>query len=234
MKIKQYKNSDVFVSEDGEVFVKLNQMDSGYKNNYKSVSIDGKYGNGYIRGRTYVHRLVAETFIDNKFNKPEVNHINNNHKDNRVENLEWVTRKENAIHHMGRKGCNFDKYIESRKKASRKVINSKGEIFNSITEGALEYGVHSSNITMCCRGRNSHAGGVAWKYLDETGDAPNTPEIYPNGFSKHTYNNAIETGKRIVELQKIKSDIEIRKDLMLTTNKFYNYIRLYRLTIEDR
>lgn len=234
MKIKQYKNSDVFVSEDGEIFVKLNQVYSGYKNNYKGVSINGKYGKGCITGFAYVHRLVAETYIENKDKKPEVNHINNNHMDNRVENLEWVTRKENAMHHMGIGGCNFDKFIESRKKASRKVINSKGEIFNSLKDGALEYGVHPSNITMCCRGLNNHAGGVAWKYLDETGEAPNTPEIYPNGFSKHTYNNAVEIGKRIIEMQKIKSDSEIRKELMLTTKKFYNYIRLYKITIEDK
>jgi hypothetical protein len=58
---------------------------------YKSYSISGN-------GSKYIHRLVATAFIDNPENKKYVNHIDHNKENNCVENLEWVTAKENTQH----------------------------------------------------------------------------------------------------------------------------------------
>ncbi len=61
---------------------------------YKKVSI---WNNGK-RSRVYIHRLVAISYISNPLCKRQVNHINGNKTDNRVENLEWVTNLENMKH----------------------------------------------------------------------------------------------------------------------------------------
>jgi len=72
--------------------------------------------NGYLtiqftqnRSVRYVHRLVAQSYIPNPENKPEVDHINRNRHDNRTENLRWATHSENMLNKNLKGYCRFYK-----------------------------------------------------------------------------------------------------------------------------
>lgn len=75
-----------------------------------------------IRGNELAHRVVAEAFIPNPDNKPCVDHINRDRTDNRVENLRWVTMKENMNNPLTRNHINnLLDTVWNRKKIYRKT-----------------------------------------------------------------------------------------------------------------
>ena len=88
--------NNYYITRDAEVFnkygKKLSPVDNGKGYLILNINIDGK------RRCKAIHRMVAEAFIPNPFNLPEVNHKDANRKNNDIENLEWVTHGQNIKH----------------------------------------------------------------------------------------------------------------------------------------
>lgn len=146
------------VSNLGRLFsVKRNRVLSPSVNNsgYHSTTI--YYDKNNIKSMR-VHRLVAFAFIPNPNNKPFINHINGIKTDNRIENLEWVTMQENAIH-ATRTGLNIppkgtkhgrSKLNEQLVKRMRKE-RKQGKTY---TQFADEYGVDRKTAWAAVVGKN--------------------------------------------------------------------------------
>lgn len=121
--------------------------------------------NGYTEHKNKrVHRLVAEAFIPNPHNKREINHIDGNHLNNVVSNLEWSTRSENMKHSF--------RVLHRKNGRERKVMRLEdGKVFNSITEATRSSGLKTiTSIQQCLGGINKTAGGYHWKYADIGGN----------------------------------------------------------------
>ena len=123
--------------------------------------------NGYLRVYIYnkthaLHRLIALAFIENIENKEQVNHIDGNKLNNSVENLEWVTNKENQIHkYKIGLGNNY-----TRKIVQYDLEMNKIKEFNSIIAASKALDIGKTNIRGVLVNNRKTAGGFIFRYLD--------------------------------------------------------------------
>lgn len=116
-----------------------------------------------------IHRLVAQAFIPNPDNLPQVNHIDKNKTNNRINNLEWCTAKYNTQHAIINK-LRDNKY--RRKIVQCDLDNNIVKEWNSIKE-ATDFGFSKSGIWQCCNNKRNMHKNYKWYYK----------EVYYNEFN---------------------------------------------------
>lgn len=116
-------------------------------------------GNGYLkvnlhkdgkRKSFYLHRLVAEAYLPNPSNLPEVDHVDGNKEHNYINNLQWISKPDN---------------IKKAQNVKIKCVET-GIVYPSVTEAASAVDRDKSAISNCLAGRIKTCGGYHWQYVD--------------------------------------------------------------------
>lgn len=138
---------------------RIKKSGPGGRGNYKKVDL---YKNGEYK-KCYVHRLVAEAFIPNPDNLPEVNHKDENGFNNNVDNLEWYTPKQNSNYGTRNKRIG----AKNSKQVAQYTLDLPCELIKvwpSACEVERELGINHQSISMCCNGKLKQAGGFTWSF----------------------------------------------------------------------
>lgn len=160
--LEKYPNYGV--DKAGNVF-------SFYSNKRLKPIVD-KYGylivtvyNKGTRKNVKIHRLVAETFLNNPFHKPHVNHKDGDKQNNSVDNLEWCTAIENTQHAIKTKLRNNSRPIRQ--------LDCFGNIvkeYESISDAEMKTGIKRQWIGYVCKYQRYRAGGYKWEYCETSND----------------------------------------------------------------
>lgn len=172
--IEEYPNYEV--SNLGRVKSKSRQVKRKNDRNYiiKEKILKQEISSGYYRvglfannqiTHKFVHRLMAQTFIPNPNNFPEINHKDENKLNNNINNLEWCTSKYN---------CNYGTRTKRIHEKTKKPViqydlnNNFIKRWDSATEAAISLKkINGASINSCCKGKYKQMYGYIWRYANE-------------------------------------------------------------------
>ena len=167
-RIYSFPRYDNMMRKHGGYFISTQISPNGYE--IVHLMLNGK------RIAKYVHKVLAESFIPNPIGKKEVDHIDANKTNNRIDNLRWCTRSENCLNEI-----TYTRMVESNKDNlrcgdknphSRRVAqyDSNGNFiaeYESCGDAFRKTGISRDSIQQCASGKRKLGGSYIWKYITE-------------------------------------------------------------------
>lgn len=181
---------DYYVSNDGQIYSDFSGKIlncSSLRGGYKSFHISLDTENGELKRKSFkVHQLVAKAFIpnDDPQNKNVVNHKDGNKLNNHVDNLEWVSLRENNQHAIDTGLIKITKRRVTQMDLDGNVI----KIHETLRGSGTDTGVLSSSIAKCCKGTRQTAGGFKWKFTDENTNEIDSKNVDLSAFKEVNFN----------------------------------------------